>query len=174
MLDLERNELGRLINEGYTFAIEVVCSRRWYQLWKPRTWRERRSFTIAEPTLSTLDRIARESIEVTIDEARVNGKTPLDEAKQLAARHAERAAHILAIATLGESRFKPNTRYTEDTERIARLSALFLHNITPSRLLELFSAVIAMMNLGDFTNSIRLIATNRTAMPSRVETELED
>lgn len=178
MLKLERDELSKLVSHGYSFAIEVK-DRSWFNL-KRNKKTSVREFTIHEPTLSILDRIARESIEIAIDEDAMkrSGIDAVNSAKEIALKHSKRCARVLAIAVLGEDIYKQRRRgdsflYREDKVRIEKLSTLFEHSITPSRLLELFGAVISMMNLGDFIYSIRLIQTHRPAMPNRIETELE-
>lgn len=177
MLKSEKNELSRLIGEGYSFTIQVPKPKKWYCFVRKATMVSR-EFIIHEPTLAILDRIARESIDIILDEeALKNSDTDtIQEAKTIVLKHAKRCARILAIAVLGEDMYKRGMlSYKEDKKRIEQLAALFEHHITPSKLLELFGAIIAMMNLGDFIYSIRLIQTQRTAMPHRVEeTELED
>lgn len=175
MLKSEKNELSRLIGEGYSFTIQVPKPKKWYCFVRKATIVSR-EFIIHEPTLAVLDRIARESIEITIDEEALRDTDTIQEAKTIVLKHAKRCARILAIAVLGEDMYKRGMlSYKEDKKRIDQLAALFEHHITPSKLLELFGAIIAMMNFGDFIYSIRLIQTQRTAMPHRVEeTELGD
>lgn len=31
---------------GELFTMDVTCHRKWWQIWKPRTWTERRSFNV--------------------------------------------------------------------------------------------------------------------------------
>ncbi|MCI6153796.1 MAG: hypothetical protein PUI84_04295 [Bacteroidales bacterium] len=181
MISLEKNELSRLVDEGYSFMIQVPSRPKWYGL-KTRSILEPRKFTIHEPTLAILDRIARESIDIILDEEALknSGADTIQEAKAMALKHAKRCARILAIAVLGEGIYKQKilnnggVSYREDRVRIERLATLFEHYIKPSKLVELFGAIIATMNLGDFIYSIRLIQTQRTAMPHRIEEGLED
>lgn len=181
MLSLEKNELSHLVDEGYSFAIEVPSRPKWCSLKQQRNM-ETREFVIHEPTLAILDRIARESIDIILDEEALknSGADTIQEAKAMALKHAKRCARILAIAVLGEGIYKQKilhnggVSYREDRVRIERLATLFEHYIKPSKLVELFWAIIATMNLGDFIYSIRLIQTQRTAMPHRIEEGLED
>ena len=81
---------------------------------------------------------------------------------------------LVAIAVLGEDRLIPvqgkgGTRWVEDTARLEELTSLFARKIKPSVLYKLYVLVNAMCNLGDFMNSIRLIQSERTTMPIRIE-----
>ena len=64
-------------------------------------------------------------------------------------------------------RYKP--REVTRTFKIEELTSLFARKIKPSVLYKLYVLVNAMCNLGDFMNSIRLIQSERTTMPIRIE-----
>ena len=64
-------------------------------------------------------------------------------------------------------------RYTEDKKKLAELTELFLRAIKPSQLYRLTLMIDVMCNLGDFMNSIRLMSSDRTAMPIRIESDRE-
>ena len=178
-LNLEANELNALIKKGVEFTIETAefdCARTWYGR-KVYTARPvEKKFVLQEPTLSTLDRLSAEWIHFAIDEtAMKDGGDAMAFALQLVTNHAERCARIVAIAALGEDRFvlRPSangtTRYVEDTGKVDELTSLLLHSVRPSKLRQLFMATINICNLGDFTNSIRLMSPMRTTMPVRIE-----
>ena len=64
---------------------------------------------------------------------------------------------------------KGGIRWIEDTKKLDELTSLFARKIKPSILYKLYVLVNTMGNLGDFMNSIRLISTERTTMPIRIE-----
>lgn len=176
----EKEELNRLIQGGITFEIEcpAIRSKRGF-LGIPHRERGtvKRTFKIEEMTLSTLDRIAVESIELSIDENAIKeSDDSIATARNIAMKHSRRMARVVAIAVLGSEWESPKfdrngriVRYEENTKRIDELTDLFAHTIKPSQLNQLCLAVNAMCNLSDFLNSTRLIATDRTTMPIRVE-----
>lgn len=174
----ERKELNTLINKGVSFEvkdIEFETRKRFFGLIKKRTPKEvKRTYTIEEVTLSTLDRLSAEWIEIAIDDNAMKSNDGMKIARGLAKEHAVRCARIIAIAVLGEKRLIPcpckgGTRWVEDVKALDELTALFARRIKPSRLYQLCVLVNAMCNLGDFLNSIRLMLPERTTMPNRIE-----
>lgn len=177
-LEQERAELNTLIGKGVSFEVkdtEFDVEKRFFGLVKRYKPREvTRTFKIEETTLATLDRITAESIELCIDESMMKSEDSMQRARSLAHKHSIRCARIVAIAVLGEDRLIPKhgkggTRWVEDTKRIEELTSLFARKIKPSVLYKLYVLVNAMCNLGDFTNSIRLMQQERTTMPIRIE-----
>lgn len=180
-LEQERNELNTLINKGVSFEIKDIefdVEKRLFGLirrYKPREVTH--TFKVEEMTLATLDRIASEAIEIAIDENALQDSDSADSlkmARSLASKHSLRCARIVAIAVLGEDRFIPKpgkggTRWIEDERKLQELTSLFVRKIKPSTLYRLFVLVNTMGNFGDFMNSIRLISTERTTMPIRIE-----
>ena len=174
----ERKELNTLINKGVSFEvkdIEFETRKRFFGLIKKRTPKEVKcTYTIEEVTLSTLDRLSAEWIEIAIDDNAMKSNDGMKIARGLAKEHAVRCARIIAIAVLGEKRLIPcpckgGTRWVEDVKALDELTALFARRIKPSRLYQLCVLVNAMCNLGDFLNSIRLMLPERTTMPNRIE-----
>lgn len=174
----ERKELNTLINKGVSFEvkdIEFETHKRFFGLIKKRTPKEvKRTFTIEEATLATLDRLSAEWIELAIDDNAMKSNDGMKIARGLAKEHAVRCARIIAIAVLGEKRLIPcpckgGIRWVEDVKALDELTALFARRIKPSRLYQLCVLVNAMCNLGDFLNSIRLMLPERTTMPNRIE-----
>lgn len=177
-LEQERAELNSLINKGVSFEVKdiVFDVKKRFGIFKQRTPKTIiRKFTIEELTLSTLDRISAEIIEFAIDEAVMKSEDAMKTARGLVSKHANRCARVVAIAVLGEDRLIPRpgkggtTLWVEDVERLDELTALFARAIRPSKLYQLYVLVNAMSNLGDFLNSIRLMQTERTTMPIRIE-----
>lgn len=174
----ERAELNTLINKGVSFEVkdtEFEVEKHFLGLVKKYRPKEvTRTFKIEELTLSTLDRISAETIELAIDENVMKSADSMNRARGLARAHSIRCARIIAIAVLGEERLMPKhgkgcTRWVENTKRIEELTSLFARTIKPSVLYKLFVLVNAMCNLGDFMNSIRLVQQERTTMPIRIE-----
>lgn len=179
-LTREQSELRQMINEGVTFDVEITYKRRkpgilgYFR--KRDKITEKKVFRVAEPTLSTLDRLSALWLEMTIDETKLGDEDYLCTAKKLAAKEAKKLAEVVAVAVLGEDYYdvtdkggyfirKPNEK------RLARLTSLFTHTITPSQLLTLAILITNVSNLGDFINSIRLMSATRTSDPitNRVE-----
>lgn len=173
-LTREQSELRQMINSGVTFDVDVTYRKRKPGLLgffrKRETVKEKKVFRIAEPTLSTLDRLSALWLEMTIDETKLNDADYLSAAKKLAAKEAKKLAEMVAVAVLGEDYYdvtdkggyfmrKPNEK------RLARLASLFEHTITPSQLLTLAILITNVSNLGDFINSIRLMSATRTSDP---------
>lgn len=181
-LELERKELNLLIQKGVKFELERKVYKRPRGLFgflkKRIASTQKLTFTINEPTLSTLDRLSVEEIELEMDENIMTSSAGLSEAKKLTSKHSLRLARIIALAVLGQEYVKmiqegPRVRYKYDNKSLEKLTTLFFHNIKPSKLMELAMMVGTMSNLGDFCNSIRLMSANRTTMPIRIE-EKED
>ena len=177
-LEQERAELNTLINKGVSFEVKDVVfdvKPKFFGLIKKRVPRQIvRKFTIEEPTLATLDRLSSEWIELAIDDNEMKSSESMKVARTMASNHSIRCARIVAIAVLGENRLIPMpgngcTRWVEDSKKIDELTDLFAKTIKPSTLHQLCVLINAMCNLGDFLNSIRLMSTERTTMPIRIE-----
>jgi hypothetical protein len=181
-LEQEKAELNALINKGITFEVEDTefeAQKMFYGLFKRRVpVKVMRKFKIEQPTLGTLDRIAAEWIEIAIDDAALKSDDGMQRARTLVAKHAIRAAKVVAIAVLGTDYLIPKydgrlARYDEDTQRLEELTALFARTVTPSQLYHLCMLITAVCNLGDFLNSIRLMSADRNTMPVRIEENSE-
>lgn len=167
-LESEKNELNLLVQRGTTFEIERVEYVRKKGLFsllrgkKKVVTKER--YTIHEPTLAVLDLISAEQIELEIDESIMSSEDGIVQARKMAKAHAGRMARIIALAVLGQ-----DYAISRDEKSLKRLTTIFYNNIKPSRLFQLVLMINTMTNLGDFTNSIRLMSGARTTMPIRVE-----
>lgn len=177
-LEKEKSELNALIRKGVSFEVkdvQVETEKRFFGLVRRRRLVEViRKFTIEEPTLSTLDRLSAEWIELAIDEKAMKSDDAMVVARTMAHKHSIRCARIVAIAVLGVDRLKCESKsgyphWVEDTEKLNTLTDLFARQIKPSRLHQLAVLVNSMSNLGDFMNSIRLMSTDRTTTPIRIE-----
>lgn len=176
--ELEKMELNRLISRGFFFNLERFVYVRRPGIPGLLGRRKKQSVTeryrVQEPTLAVLDLIAAEQIELVIDEKLMTSEDALCIARKLAKQHARRMAKIVALAVLGEDYIQATqvgarVKYEHDDKRLDELIDLFFSRIKPSRLTELVTMISAMSNLGDFTNSIRLISASRTTMPIRIE-----
>jgi hypothetical protein len=182
-LEQEKSELNALINKGIDFEVidtEFEIKRRRFGLLKKRIpVKVKKRFKIEELTLGTLDRMSAEWIEIAIDEERFKGDDGMQKARTLVNEHALRCAKVIALAVLGSDYLIPLcgkngvVRYVEDTERLIYLTDLFARTIKPSSLYQLCVLINAMCNLGDFINSIRLMLSDRSAMPIRIEEKAE-
>lgn len=171
-IQAEKAEINRLIQNGLSFQIDRKLTKR--GLFGKKQSNETQAFTMYEPTLAVLDRLAKEQLELDADEKELMSGNGQNEARRLAAKHAKRMARIVAIAVLGEDLFIPErvggmNRYQEDSKSLRKLTALFENSLRPSKLIQLVHLINTMSNLGDFCNSIRLMSVNRTTMPDRIE-----
>ena len=178
-LEQEREELDQLIGKGVTFEVEDVrfrVEKRFFGLLKkriPETYK--RKFRIQEPTLGTLDRMSREWVEFEIDEEKLKSTEGMKAARTMVARHSKRCAKVVALAVLGSDYLIPKpgrhgvVNYAKDEKTLKELTSLFARTIKPSLLHRLVVLIGAMCNLGDFCNSIRLMSTDRTTTPIRIE-----
>ncbi len=178
-LEQERDQLNEMVNKGIGFEVkdfDVVEKPMFFGLFKKRKLVPVvRKFKIEEPTLGTLDRLSCEWIEFALDEERLQSDDGMKEARTMVNHHAKRCAKVIALAVLGEDYLIPTpgrngfVKYVEDSKRLDKLTSLFARNIKPSKLYQLYTLVNLMCNLGDFLNSIRLMSTDRTSMPVRIE-----
>lgn len=87
-LEQEKEELNALIRKGVNFEvkdIQVVTTKRFFGLIRKRQLVEVvRKFTIEEPTLSTLDRLSSEWIELAIDEKAMKSDDAMVKARTMA------------------------------------------------------------------------------------------
>lgn len=182
-ISAERKELNALINKGVTFEVEVPKFVRrkgiFGRLRKPIKTTEKRKLVIQEPTLSTLDRISAEQIELRIDENVMSTENGIAEAKKLVNQHGRRMARIVALAVMGQDYAQAmqsgsHISYKLKDKELDELTDLIFANVKPSMLMQLTVLVNTMSNLGDFMNSIRLMSAARTTMPIRIEGSTED
>ena len=143
-LNKEKEELNRMIQGGISFELECDAIRKtrgFLGFPHREITKIKRTFKIEEITLSTLDRIGVESIELDIDEKRIkDGDDSIKVSRQIAIKHAKRMARVVAIAVLGSEWETPKVvrgdivRYVENTKAIDELTELFAHAIKPSKM----------------------------------------
>lgn len=162
--ELEVNELNLLINKGFTFE---VIRRKPRGLFKREIIDISESFTIKEPTLAVLDLLSAEYIKIDFDPESFNqSKHKVADLKELVISNLETFARIVAIAVLGEDYF------IKGDNELRRLSLLFMHSITPTKLYQIVLAIHAGANYSDFLNSMRLMSV-RTTSPKSDRIELQ-
>ena len=148
-LEREQSELRQMIGEGITFDVEVTYTRRKPGLLgffrKREKITEKKVFRVQEPTLATLDRLSALWLQMSIDETKLGDEDYYDVT--------DKGGYLVR---------KPNET------RLARLTSLFLHTVTPSQLLTLAILITNVSNLGDFINSIRLMSATRTSDPTQL------
>src|SRR5574344_2450337 len=154
----EKNELSRIIQEGFDFSVEadipkwVPCGP-WGLLRRKKVVRQKYDFHIQEPTLGMLDRMSKEWIELAIEDEGMRELDEMSKARRWVAKDAVRCARSVAIAVMGNNFSK---------ERQEELNVLFMNTIRPSQLYQLMVYISLTSNLGDFSNSIRLMCASRT------------
>jgi hypothetical protein len=175
--EMEQEELNLLVNKGIKFSIKNKVRKRekgWRGFFgKKDIVEETNTYEIHEPTLSVLDRISDVSLKIAINEDELKDGNVLRKAKKLAKENAEHLARVIAIAVLGEDYYIneiTGKRHNDDKE-LNRLTDLFLHTITPSKLVELSAIITSISNLGDFLNSMRLLSDARTTIPRKESIE---
>lgn len=83
-------------------------------------------------------------------------------------------AKLIAIMVMGEDYYIfENGRYKRDEAGLRELEDIMFHHIKPTRLFSLCEACLAVCNLADFMNSIRLMAaeTESTTSPRKNRVE---
>lgn len=181
LIELEREELQKLIRQGFKFHVEykhrvrVPGLRGYFQ--RKRVVVRKETFEIQEPTLSTLDRLSEVWLGLIIDEEQLQGAggQTLAAAKQIVAENTDNMARIVAIAVLGEDYFAKEVTNSgrihlfEDKKELKRLTLLFKHTIKPSKLTQLAGLITSVSNLADFIGSMRLLSGARTTLPREKE-----
>ena len=171
-LEAERKELRLLIERGISFTVNYQEERkvriprwRWLRFIKrTQVIREdkQREYIVKEPTAYTLDRLSAEYIELVMDEEKIK-ENPRQEARRLFMVNNKRMARIVAIAVLGNE--------WENRKKLEELTEFFGKWIKNSQLLDLVQAIDLTNNLADFINSMRLMSSARTTMPTRIENQ---
>ena len=162
LLQIEREELNLLVQRGFHF--EIAIGKR------------KKTFKIHEPTLAVLDRISDISLDMAISEDELNQNDIILNARKLVKNNAGRQAFIIAIAVVGESYHTniPILRQILNVFyriKLRRLADLFMHTITPSKLVGLTASVTNISNLGDFYASMRLLSGARTTQQRKESIE---
>jgi hypothetical protein len=175
-LELERQELNLLIQKGVKFDINIKIRERIKGIkglfGKKKIIEKNIIYEIYEPTLSVLDRISEIALDMIINEEDFKNENDiLTKARQLTRENAKRLARMVAIAVLGEdyhilelSKSNRTVRHNNDKE-LNRLTDVFFHSLTPSKLIGLASIITNTSNLSDFINSMRLLSGARTTQP---------
>lgn len=173
-LNAERKEYDLLLNKGVEFSIPVEyikkekIKRKGVFSFLPAKYKKvklfkDKTFFIKQPVLRVLDRLSKEFLKLEFD-INIDTANPMQFNKAVIPLVREKAsvlAKIVAIAVLGME-YKNDKKLKEYTE-------LFYNSLTPSKLVEIALLINTIGNLVDFTNSIRLLAPLRTAIPNPIE-----
>ena len=135
---MEVAELEQMLNHGIEYTITYTAQRGILRR------RNKKTYTIYEPTLAVLDEISRVSMDLVIDEKGIakGGYDTIRASKRAVVDNAKKMARIAAIATLGEDIFdKIGGRCRYNRRRVERLTELLYHTTKPSQLAQLATAV---------------------------------
>lgn len=147
-IEKEKAALNALLDRGLKF--ETPRRKIFGRARKPRIW------TIKQPYLGTLDHLSLQLLDIDFDEDRIKAD-PMKEGRQLTFKNSRQAAKIVAIAVLNS--------YWGIKLFSGILARYFAWKITPSLLFQLALIINTISNVGDFTNSIRLLYLVRTSEP---------
>jgi hypothetical protein len=177
--EMEREELNLLVQRGISFNISQKVRHRAKGLsgffGKKEAAEETMTFEMHEPTLSVLDRISDVALDMAIndDELKESGEEIITKAKGLVKGNSQKLARMVAISVLGEdyhiteiSKSGKVKRRNDDRE-LDRLTDLFFHAVTPSKLAGLALSITSISNIGDFIASMRLLSGARTTQPRK-------
>lgn len=174
--ELQERELNRLCDTGFHFTVERNVRRKPKGLRrlfsKARVEKETLRFDVLQPTLNTIDRIAPHMVHFQqyADRVKDAEDTELLEAAKSTVVEARNMARFVAIMALGENYYVYDAdkgQYVRDDAELQRLEDIMFHHIRPSRLFQLCEACLAVCNLADFMNSIRLLAAETEAANPR-------
>lgn len=177
-LQAERQEYDLLLNQGVEFSIPVEyikkekIKREGLFSFLPATYKtikisKEKKFVIKQPVLKVLDRLSKEYLKLEYENS-LDNEDQLQLNKAAVTLVREKAivlAKIVAIAVLG-------MEYTNE-KKLKYYTGLFYRSLTPSKLVEVALLINTIGNLVDFTNSIRLLAPLRTAIPTPIEENKE-
>ena len=158
---LEYSEIQKLINDGFPIKIsyQEITNKKWWQFWKkPEVKNVEETFVIKELTLSILDRIALESIELRENDDDFENEESI---KRYSRKHYKRVARIIAMAMLGENleiAVKDsfgNLNFKVNEKELQRLTNILMKVCKPSMIYGLLDIIDIESNLTDFKNSTR-------------------
>lgn len=165
--EAEKTEIEAIVDRGFEFSVPTkgIIERLLYG--------KRRRFKLHEPTTGALDLMAKELLEIRIDEDRL-AQNPIGESNRMVNRYSAPMVRIIAILVLNERCVKVVGYANDkpifsrpDQRKIDRLAGYFLWKLKPSTLLEVAKAVRVMMNIGPFVKSTGLMSAElpRTTKP---------
>ena len=160
-LAAEQKELDVMVREGLEFRLPMKSPLKYLR----KKDKRERVWVLPELYTGTVDYLSHAFAKIEFNERKLQDN-PLAESKLLAGRSAKLTSRIVAMAVLND---EWGIRFL--TPFLARY---FLWRIKPSKLWRLAMMVNVMMNLEDFTNSIRLFAiVLKSATPERMEENQE-
>jgi len=183
LLDIERDELNLLVQRGIKFDITIKARKPVKGIkgffCKKEFIEEIKTFEIHEPTLSVLDRLSEITVNMIIDKDDFTNESQdiIANARKTVKDNSLRLARVVAIATLGENYHiteiskSGKVKRMNDDKEIERLTDLFFHSITPSKLAGIASLITNISNLADFISSMQLLSGARTTQPRKESIE---
>ena len=124
----------------------------------------KKKYLLKQPYLSTMDHMASELIRLSVNQDRLDSDNPMEifeEQKRMLKPNALVLARIIAVMYLSKDwKIRMFTWY---------YARKFANSITPSDMIKLTSIILKITNFPDFSNSIALLAVNRTTMPQAME-----
>lgn len=165
--EAEKIETETIVDRGFEFSVPTkgIIERLRYG--------RRRHFKLHQPTTGALDLMAKDLLQIRIDEEKL-AQNPIGESNRMVTRYSAPMARIIAILVLNE-RCVRVVGYSDgvpvfsrpDQGKIDRLAGYFLWKLKPSSLLEIARAVRVIMNIGPFVKSTGLMSADlpRTTKP---------
>lgn len=166
---LEQEELKVLTDEGFSFDLKIKEEiplkhnffKRLFNRNKAQFVEVNKTFRIEPLRLSTLDRIAKYQMQLTLDEDKIaDEKIFFIESNSTVIRNIHPVASIVALAVLG-------TNY--NSSEFKKLKQIFLDALTPKELFKIANQILVLSDHGNFINSTRLMIARSTVKPNEVE-----
>lgn len=164
MENQEKKEINVLLNKGFDYIIRTRETKGGFLRKAEKEKIIKLEFK--EPTLAVLDVVSDKYLQLNITEPK---EDDADTSNRLRAvqftvhDNAAKMAEIIAIFALGENCFNfDGRRYEYDDARVTSLADVIYHNVTPTEMLKIISALTALSNLPNFLSSIRLTGASRT------------
>lgn len=154
LLEERRSELIKLVNEGFVFEIIEHKKIKKNLFAKTQNIEVVHEFKVKELPYSTLDKISLLSIDMEVYANEEDDKI----LKKEAVNHRLNMCKIIALAVL-------SINYTDSD--YSRLTQLFYKNLKPSDGFRICQLIDIASNLGDFTNSIRLVTAANTVQKEK-------
>ena len=181
-LELQERELHRLCDTGFHFTVTRRVRRRPKGIRRffsrGRVENEEMRFEVLQPTLDVLSRVAPHMVHFQryADMVKEAEDSALLEAAKSTIVEAQSMAKLVAIMVMGEKYYMYDTtrgQYVRDDAGLRQLEDVMLHHLQPSRLFSICEACLAVANLADFMNSIRLLAAETESVASPRKNRVE-
>ena len=161
----KKREITRLINSGFNIDLSynIITKQKGLFGWLKPKIKERKteSFLLKELTLNIIDRINLISLDIDFD--KYKDLDPRSADKEISKDHLKRICEIVALCLIAENYEyqNDNGKYIQNNKELKRVSNILLRAVKPSDVLGILQLIDVVGNLGDFTNSIRLIVSTQ-------------